>query len=82
MSTMPERRPTGCAPKRCTIRGVSGVTISMIGAMGSSRTAASSGEKPEHELEVLRHEEHHAVHGEEHEHHARRCPTLKLGLRK
>ena len=33
-------------PKRCTMRGVNGVTTSMIPAMGNSRIAVSRAENP------------------------------------
>ena len=43
----------------------------MIGAIGRNRTAAPSAAVAEHELEVLRDEEHHAEHRQEHEHEPR-----------
>ena len=70
ISAHAERRPCGCAPKRRSSRGVSGATTIMIGAIGSSRSAAPRADVAEHELEVLRDEEHHAVHRQEHEDHA------------
>ena len=69
MQSMPNAT-VRCAPKRALRRGVSGATMIMIGAIGSRRSAARQRAVAEHELEVLRDEEHHAVHREEHEDHA------------
>ena len=81
----PARMPTATvrlAPNRALSRGVSGATMIMIGAIGSSRSAAPSGRVAEDELEVLRDEEHHAEHGQEHEDHAAGARAEAPGLRK
>ena len=61
---------TRLAPKRALSQGVLGATMIMMGAIGRKRTRGRERRVAEHELEVLRHQEHDAVHREEHEHHA------------
>ena len=63
-------RPCGGRRSARVMRGVSGATMIMIGAIGRSRSAVDERAVAEDELEVLRDEEHHAVHGQEHEDHA------------
>ncbi len=54
------------------MRGVSGATIIMIGAIGKNRSAAAERAVAEDQLEVLGDQEHHAEHRQEDEDHPAR----------